>query len=170
MNPYSQLFEVANLIFISYEGAEIKTDDSLEIQSRFQEILNSFTSYETIYNTNYIRKGKSSLPYNSGILVGEVKDNLILHFTDSYNEPLMIIINKKEGYIRNFINIEDVRYILNDKVFESMKEDLHYPVNLNERFPIIHDINKFIGLYKRILERHSDENGITSHECFEIKF
>ena len=165
-----QYFKIADLIFSSPEDKIITLNgkEIAEIQRRFQEIVKSFETKESHYATNFIKCKDSKLPYNSFTVIGELEENLILHFTLSYKEPVLFIYNTNDKCIKNFIDIENSRFILNDETYEDVKEQLQYPRYLDRLFKNIGNINEFVERYQVALLEHNNSDCITGRECFEI--
>ena len=171
MKNQVQFFQIANLIFTipenetsSVNGAEIA-----EIQKRFQNIVNSFTQIETTqYATNYVKQGGSNLPYSSMTIIGQIHEHLILHFSLSYDKPMMFIIDTQQNKVRNYIDIESAKGILQDDIYMDIKEALSYPKRLDRLFKGINDINNFVDDFQTVLDKHDNPNTITGYECFEI--
>ncbi len=171
MDKQTQFFQIANLIFTtpynkttSLNGQEIAT-----IQSRFLEIVNAFAEPETThYATNFVKRGGSNLPYNSMTVLGEINNHLLLHFTLSYKEPILFIIDTNDNKAKNYIDIENAKGILDDEVFKDIKKSLCYPKNLNRLFEGITDINDFVKKFEILLEEHNNSQAITGRDCFEV--
>ena len=171
MEKQVQYFQIANLIFSSSynETVTMSGKDMAEIQTRFQQLVKSFeASNNTQYTTNFIKQGGNNLPYNSMVAFGMIKDHLLLHFTYSYREPVMLIINTKDNMLRNFINIEKAKDILDDDIYNDVKEALSFPKKLDRIFKGISDINSFIEKYEEILQSYNNLETVTGRECFEI--
>ena len=171
INAQGQLFQIANLIFTKSCNQEISLNDYEVklIHDRFLEITQSFEgSKSTHYATNFIKQGCSNLPYNSMTVLGKINNRLILHFTTSYKKPLMFVIDIEERKIKNNIDIESAKIILNDESFQDIKETLHFPKNLDRLFKGIGDMNKFINIYEQLLEENINGDTLTGRNCFEI--
>lgn len=171
MDKQTQYFSIANLIFTTpYDKTITLNSKEIDaIQNRFIEIVNSFVNPETTqYATNFIKNGGSNLPYSSMSLIGEINNHLILHFAFSYHDPILFIIDTKDNKVKNYIDIENAKNILDDEIFQDIKESLQYPKNLNNLFKGIVDINKFVESYKIILTTHNNPQSITGRDCFEI--
>lgn len=171
MDRQAQHFQIANLIFtIPYDSTTLLTGKEIQtIQDRFLEIVNSFEGPEyTQYSTNYIKQGDSKLPYNAMTILGEINNRLILHFTFSYKEPVLFVIDISENKVKNYIDIESAKGILNDDTFQDIKDALHYPKNLNRIFKGVADINKFVSQFESLLQKHNNAETITGRDCFEV--
>ena len=68
----------------------------------------------------------------------------------------------------NYIDIEQVKSILNDFTFEDIMEQLYTPVYLNNRYKNIPNFNQFIEYYEKELLKHTNKNTITGYDCFEL--
>lgn len=171
MDKQVQCFQIANLIFTlsenlptSLSGKEIGI-----IQQRFFDIVRSFEFPETTqYATNYIKHGRTNLPYNSMTFLGEINNHLILHFTDSYKKPILFIIDTKQNKVKNYINIEEAKGILDDEIFKDIKDSLSFPKNLNRLFKGVPDIQHFIEYFETLLEEHKNTLSVTGYDCFEV--
>lgn len=170
MKEQVQFFEIANLIFSMNKNSHytLQGDQIAEIQKRFQNIVDSFRTAEKDYATGFIKKGGDKLPYNSVSAIGVLGEQLVLHFTCSYNEPVIMLFDVKNHKLRNFIDIEQAKYILHPEVYEDVKERLQSPKFLNNRFKGIPDINRFVDIYQEILQQHNNAQAITGRDCFEI--
>lgn len=136
---------------------------------RFLEIVDSFKGSEsTHYSTNFIKQTGSKLPYNSMTILGEINNRLILHFTFSYKEPVLFVIDISESKVRNYIDIDSAKGILNDETFQDIKDALHYPKNLDRLFKGISDINNFVEKFESLLQEYNNPKTITGRECFEV--
>lgn len=169
MDRQIQLFQIANLIFTTpLENITSLNDKDIKIiQTRFTDIINSFgESGISHYTTNFIKNGGTKLPYNSMSFVGDNDNHLLLHFSTSYNEPLFFIIDVNKNTVKNYIDIEDVKNIINDETYIDINESLHYPRNLNRLFKNITDMNEFVDIYMNELKNHIDAS---KNDCFEIE-
>lgn len=164
-----QLFEIANLIFCLSNKSylNLKSEQIQEIQNRFKNIIDTFQTSEKDYFSGFI-KNNSKLPFNSITAIGMIGEQLILHFTYSYNEPIMMIFDTKNETIRNFIDLNQAKDILDDEIFMDIKENLMEPRFLNNHFKGISDINKFIDVYQDLLNNYTNSEAITGRDCFEI--
>lgn len=164
-----QKFKIAELIFISTENTNISKDNIQEIKNRFTSIIDSFQNeYDKNYNAGFIKGDKSSLPYNASTYISDKNNQLVLHFTNSYNNPLMIIFDLKNKKVCNYIDIEQAKSILNDFTFEDIMEQLYTPVYLNNRYKNIPNFNQFVEYYEKELLKHTNKNTITGYDCFEL--
>ena len=93
---------------------------------------------------------------------------MILHFTFSYKEPVLFAIDTKDNKVRNFINIENAKGILDDETFQDIKESLSFPKKLDRIFKGVPDINNFVNEYENLLKKYDNPKTITGRECFEI--
>lgn len=170
MEKQVQYFSIANLIFTSPANQEImlNSKEIEEIQNRFITILKSFEeSSETHYSSGFVM-GKNSLPYNSMVTMGRIGNYLILHFTYSYKNPILFVIDTKEKLIKNYIDISLAKNILNDDVYEDITESLHYPKNMKNLFKGIENMDNFINSYQAKLSEHENKYTVTGYDCFEI--
>lgn len=170
MERQIQYFSIANLIFTSPADQEIilNSKEVEEIQNRFITILKSFEeSSETHYASGFVM-GKNSLPYNSMVTMGRIGNYLILHFTYSYKNTILFVIDTKERLIKNYIDISLAKNILNDDIYEDIMESLHYPRNMKNLFKNIENMNDFIDLYQTKLSEHENKYTSTGYNCFEI--
>jgi len=165
-----QFFEIGNLIFSSDQHSRfmVNSDEIAEIQKRFQDIVNAFQSYTADYNSGLHASYGKIFPYNSATVVGKMNEHLILHFTDSYNEPVMMIYDTKKNTVRNYIDIGQAANILIDDTYEDIKGDLLCSKYLNNRFKGISDFDRFAEAYKELLKQHENKNTVTGRECFEV--
>ena len=166
----TQLFSIANLIFSSNQNSHfsVTSEEITVIQTRFQEIVSFFNTSEKDYNSGFIKNNKSQLPYNSFSIIGNLNDHLILHFTYSFNNPILFIIDSEKNSIRNFIDICQAKDILNDDVFLNLKGTLTYPRYTNNRFKGVTDINLLVEMYQNKMEQYNNPKSITGRDCFEI--
>lgn len=172
MDKQIQLFQIANLIFTTplENITSLSSKDIETIQARFTDIINSFgESGISHYTTNFIKNGGTKLPYNSMSFVGDNDNHLILHFSTSYNEPLFFIIDVNKNTVKNYIDIDDVKNIIDEETFTDINESLHYPRNLNRLFKNINDINEFINTYMNELKGHINISENSKNDCFEIE-
>lgn len=164
-----QYFPVAGLIFTSdIENNNLPTSkDLFEMQMRFKSLTESFNQENKNYHSSFV-KNNSALPYNSKSILAQLDEHLIINFRYSYNNPLFIIYDVEKDLVQNYIDIENAKIILNDKVFEYIQEMLHMPRNLDRIYKGITNFNEFVDEYKEILEKYKNENTISGYECIEI--
>ena len=169
VNGKIQYFPVAGLIFTDDVSSNniISSVDLYEIQKRFKSIVNGFDQAEKNYNSSSIGN-KTSLPFNSKAAIHKTDEQLILNFEYSYNKPLLLVYDLKQKRIQNYVDINKVKSILNDLVYESTIEGLYSSCNLDRIYRNVDDFNKFISSYKKILENYKNENTVSGYECIEI--
>lgn len=171
MDKQIQYFQIANLIFSKpyNQVTDLKYDEILKIKSRFQNIIDSFLNMEnTQYATNNIKKGGTNLPYNSKTIIGEINNHIILHFTFTYKEPILFVVDTKDNKVKNYINIENAKNILDDEIFQDIKDELFYPKNLDRLFKGIDDINNFVKDFEILLHKYNNIDTLTGRDCFEV--
>ena len=80
----------------------------------------------------------------------------------------MIIFDIKNQKIRNYIDIDQAKYILDDEIFMDIKENLMEPRFLNNRYKGIPDIDQFVKIYQNLLKQYDNPEAITGRDCFEF--
>ena len=170
-NNQIQHFSIAKLIFISDTNKlqSINSQELYEIQKRFKILVQQFLTHDKDYNSSFI-KDESSLPYNSRTYIGKPRNDLILHFEYTYKKPMMFLIDLKNHHIHNYINIEQAKFILDNELFEDMKQDLMYPRILDRMYKGINEINTFISMYEGMLKDCVNDNEVSGLDCIEIEF
>ena len=122
----------------------------------------------TDYNTDYIKGGKNPLPYTSMSYIGRLNNRLMLHFVSDFGKPLMLIYDIHTKQVRNFIDIEAAKSILNDKIYDNLQFELSYSRTENGMSRILYgveNINQFMQEYSE--ENHRNADTITGYDCVE---
>ena len=171
MGKKIQLFELAELIFYC-DKDQLSTLTHEEIfltQEKFKELLKVFTTDATHYTTNFIKKGGSPLPYGSFASMGRIGEYAVLYFVDSFSTPLLFILDTKLGVVKNHIDINTAKMLLNDVVYENVKINLLRPKTMDRLFKGIPNMASFIKQYQEALEEHNNKNDTTEREFFELQ-
>lgn len=164
-----QYFKIASLLFTSNINIllSINSSEIKEIQARFSNIMNSFIEKGTNKSINYIKE-KDILPYESKVRVGKMGNHLILNFKNDFNNPCLFILDIKEQKVKNYIDIQLAKEILNNEIYDTMQEELHKKKNLTNIIKNVKSIEKFIKEFEKQMELHKNSNTITGYDCFEI--
>ena len=154
-------YAIAQLIFVNSNNTAISEDDLREIHNRFLNLVSEFNGEA---NT-YIDKTKPTLPYSTMTALGTFNNRLILHFTDSFGKPLFFVYDISKKTVKNYIDIEEAKEILNDDSYEDIRTNLKYKKNLSLIMPNIKDINAFVTEYLTDLHNLCTNEEL---ECIEV--
>lgn len=159
----TKYYSVAQLIFVNSNNIDITTDNLEEIHNRFSNLVDEFNGEA---NT-YIGKTKPTLPYNTMTALGIFNNRLILHFTDSFGEPLFFVYDIPTKTVKNYIDIEEAQVILDDDNYEDIRTNLKYRKNLSLIIPNVKDINAFVTEYLTDLRSLHATEEFEELECVE---
>ena len=61
-----------------------------------------------------------------------------------------------------------IKDILDDEIFQDIKDELFYPKNLDRLFKGIDDINNFVKDFEILLHKYNNIDTLTGRDCFEV--
>ncbi len=159
-------FEIAYLIFISRNHLDISYKSLDTIKERFTEILSSLQgTFEQDSRSNI--KNSNMFPYHSMSPLGPLNKYTFLYCATSFNNPILYAYNVATGKVRNFLDVNDAKGILNDEIYTDIKSDLRYPRHLNNYLLGVKDINTFVKNYQKILEFTNKGQKLEEKKLFE---
>ncbi len=155
---YSPLFTVADLIFAKdiQKPISISEKDLKTIKEEFLKIVNSLEGIEKTKGTKEHKFAEMTLPYNAMSIMTRLNDHLVLHCSTSYAQPMLFIIDMQKEEIRNYIDIEVAKIILNDKAREKIDRQLSSPFHFGAFYPNIKDVNMLAEKYAERLRQHKN--------------
>lgn len=164
----TQCFSIAKLIFTLNESEQINSEEIKKIQERFISLLKQFRGSESIeYSAGVIKGNGTKLPYSSMAPLGDINSRLVLHFAISFNKPMLFVIDTVDKTVRNYIDIQTAKIVLNEKAFSLLKDELSYSKRMNLLLPKINNFLEFESKYEILLTSNVNENTIVGENCFE---
>lgn len=99
-----------------------------------------------------------------------INESLILCFDSSYNDPTFVLYNLNNHCVQNYIDVNNIKEIVYDKVYDNMKEQFHISRNLNRMYKGIDEVDGFVNYYKNVLKHYKNEAEISGYDCIDIEF
>lgn len=166
VNIPTKYYSIADLVFVNSKNTQISDDDLNTIHDRFTNLVTNFNVESGENHGN--QKNADVFPFNSMTAIGAFKNRLILHFTNSFGEPLMFVYDIPSRKIMNYLEIEEAKEILDDRNYEDIRENLRRKKTLSLIIPNVKNINDFTDLYKAKLREMKAKSELGDFECIEI--